>query len=104
ALDLRGGGDALPAVRLPPGQSTPDRLRTPLYTLWAYYKTSATLDHLRVTVGDDVFARGLVAYVDRCSFVGCHPDDLRTVLEEVSGENLMPFFQRWVDGSSRPEV
>jgi hypothetical protein len=104
ALDLRGGGAELPAVQLPPGQALPDRLRTQLYTLWAYYKTSATLDHLRVTVGDDVFAKGLTTYVERCSFVGCHPDDLRSVLEEVSGQNLVPFFERWVSGSTRPEV
>jgi hypothetical protein len=103
-LDLREQGKGLPAIQLGIGEEHPDGLRTSLYTLWAYYKTSATLDHLRVTIGDDAFARGLTAYVKKCSYVGCRPDDFRSVLEETTGKNLLPFFDRWVHASSRPEV
>lgn len=103
-LDLRAQGQALPSVQLRPGEAHPDGLRTSLYTLWAYYKTSATLDHLRVTVGENAFARGLVAYVKQCRYVGCRPDDLRTVLEQTTGENLSPFFDRWVNATSRPLI
>ena len=87
-LDLREQGKGLPAIQLGIGEQHPDGLRTSLYTLWAYYKTSATLDHLRVTIGDEAFARGLTAYVKKCSYVGCRPDDFRTVLEETTGKNL----------------
>jgi hypothetical protein len=103
-LDLRSQGKGLPAIQLGIGESHPDGLHTSLYTLWAYYKTSATLDHLRVTLGDEAFARGLTAYVKKCSYVGCRPDDFRAVLEETTGTNLLPFFDRWVHASSRPEV
>ena len=103
-LDLREQGKGLPAIQLGIGEEHPDGLRTSLYTLWAYYKTSATLDHLRVTIGDDAFSRGLTAYVKRCSYVGCRLDDFRSVLEETTGKNLLPFFERWVHASSRPEV
>lgn len=103
-LDLRSIGKSLPAIQLAPGQPMPDDFRTQLYTLWAYYKTSATLDHLRVTLGDAVFDRALPAYVKRCSFVGCGPDDFREVLEQVSGKDLSSFFSRWVSGNSRPLV
>ena len=103
-LDLREQGKGLPAIQLGIGEQHPDGLRTSLYTLWAYYKTSATLDHLRVTIGDDAFARGLTAYVKQCSYVGCTPDDFRSVLEATTGTNLLPFFDRWVHASSRPEV
>ena len=72
--------------------------------MWAYYKTSATLDHLRVTVGDTAFARGLAAYVKKCSYVGCRPADFREVLEQTTGTSLKSFFERWVEGSSRPQV
>ena len=103
-LDLRSQGKTLPPVALAEGEAQPDGFRTSLYTLWAYYKTSATLDHLRVTIGDDTFSRGLAAYVKKCSYVGCRPDDFRTVLEETSGRNLAPFFARWVSATSRPQV
>ena len=103
-LDLRLLGKGLPAVHLAPGEALPDEYRTALYTLWAYYKTSATLDHLRVTVGDDVFAKGLTEYVKRCSYVGCSPDNLREILTEVSGKDMAPFFSRWVTGTQRPQV
>ncbi|MBX3186125.1 MAG: hypothetical protein KF819_03880 [Labilithrix sp.] len=104
ALDLRTQGKALPPIALAETDTQPDGYRTSEYTLWAYYKTSATLDHLRVTLGDDVFAKGLRAYVERCSYVGCRPADFRSVLEETSGKDLGPFFERWVTGSSRPKV
>ncbi|MDB5219035.1 MAG: Aminopeptidase [Myxococcaceae bacterium] len=103
-LDLRAHGQDLPSVQLRAGETHPDGLRTSLYTLWAYYKTSATLDHLRVTVGEEAFARGLAAYVKQCSYVGCRPDSLRTVLEKTTGDSLAPFFDRWVNATSRPAV
>jgi hypothetical protein len=103
-LDLQTQGKTLPAIQLGLGETQPEGSRTSLYTLWAYYKTSATLDHLRVTVGDDAFARGLVAYVKKCSYVGCRPDDFRTVLEQTTGSDLSTFFDRWVNATSRPAV
>lgn len=103
-LDLRMYGKDLPAVHLAPGEPLPDDFRTQLYTLWAYYKTAATLDHLRVTVGDDVFEKGIAEYVKRCSFVGCSPDDLQKILSEVSGKDLVPFFSRWMTGTQKPQV
>jgi hypothetical protein len=36
--------------------------------------------------------------------VGCRPDDFRGVLEETSGKDMKPFFERWVTGSTRPKV
>lgn len=103
ALDLRTQGKDLPPITLGAGEPPPD-YQTWQYTLWAYYKTSATLDHLRVTLGDDVFAKGLAAYVQKCSYVGCRPDDFRSVLEQSSGKDMQPFFERWVTTSARPKV
>lgn len=103
-LDLRTQGQDVPSVQLRSGEAHPDGLRTSQYMLWAYYKTSATLDHLRVSVGDEAFAKGLVEYVKQCRYVGCRPDDLRSVLERTTGQDLRPFFDRWVDATSRPRV
>jgi hypothetical protein len=85
-------------------ESSPDKLGTQLYTLWAYYKTAAVLDHLRVTMGEQAFDAGLTAYVKQCGYVGCSPNDFRRVMEQTSGRDLAPFFKRWVWSDSRPRV
>ena len=103
-LDLRTQGKDLAPVTLRDTDTPPDGYRTSLYTLWAYYKTSATLDHLRVTIGDEAFSRGLGEYVKECSYVGCRPDDLRRVLEKTTGQDLTTFFDRWVTSTTRPKV
>ncbi|MBX3206822.1 MAG: hypothetical protein KF764_17260, partial [Labilithrix sp.] len=103
-LDLRARGKDLPPVQLLPGTEVPDDFRTRRYTLWAYYRTAITLDHLRVTVGEELFARVLAAYVARCSFVGCRPDVLREIASAESDKDLGPFFERWVTGKERPRV
>jgi hypothetical protein len=103
-LDLRMAAADLPPVQLAPGMKLPDEFRTKLYTLWAYYKTSTTLDHLRVTVGEDVFSSALDSYIQRCRYVGCRPDALREEIERKTGKDLRPFFDRWVTASERPEV
>lgn len=102
-LDLRADGDLVP-VQLPPGSSTADDYAVSRYTLWAYYKTAAVLDHLRATVGDDLFASALTTYLERCRFVGCRPDALRQIVEEKSGKDLRPFFARWVTADENPRV
>lgn len=102
-LDLRAAA-GLPPIQLGPGMQLPDDFRTKLYTLWAYYKTAATLDHLRVTVGEDSFASALDGYIQRCRYVGCRPDALREEIEHKIGKDLRPFFDRWVTGNQRPEV
>jgi hypothetical protein len=103
-MDLHSTGKGLPAVFLAPGEPLPDEFRTQLYTMWAYEKTSATLDHLRVTVGEETFSKALGKYVQACSFKGCSPDDFRTVLDQTTGKDNKPFFDRWVTGKERPRV
>lgn len=103
-IDLRTQGKDLPPVQLGEHQQAPDALGTGSYTMWAYYKTSATLDHLRETIGDDAFDRSLGAYVDECRYVGCSPTDFRGVLERTTGKEMATFFDRWITGSTRPVV
>lgn len=104
-LDIRAQSPKLPAVQLAEGEGFTEDFRTQGYTLWAYYKTSATLDHMRATVGDDVFAKALTRYLNKCSYVGCRPDALRESIEaENGGKSMKPFFDRWVTGNGRPQV
>jgi hypothetical protein len=104
AMDLRGAGKDLPAILLAHGETLGDSYGASGYTMWAYYKTAATLDHLRVTIGDEMFTRVLGAYVEQCRYVGCSPEDLRAVIEKTTSKNMGPFFDRWITSSSRPRV
>ncbi len=103
-MDLRTAGQSIPAVQIGGGGESGLAYGTPEYTMWAYEKTAATLDHLRTTIGEDAFGRALGLYVQRCSYVGCGSDDFRDVLEQTTGKSMAPFFQRWVNASSRPRV
>lgn len=103
-MDLRGEGKDILPILLAPGQNEVSAYGTPAYTMWAYEKTAATLDHLRATIGDDVFAKALGRYLDRCAYVGCGAEDMLAALEETSGKDLHPFFDRWVTSTARPHV
>lgn len=102
-LDLRAHLD-VPSIRVPLDSALTSDFRGATYMLWAYYRTAATLDHLRVTLGEDVFARTLAEYRQRCAFVGCSPSALEEIAEKKSGRDLTTFFERWVTASERPRV
>ncbi|MDF2696650.1 MAG: Aminopeptidase, partial [Labilithrix sp.] len=103
-LDIRTKGKDLPPAALRRGATIPEDFRTRRYTMWAYYRTALVLDHLRVTLGDEVFSSVLEAYRTRCSYVGCRPEALRDIASEISHKNMIPFFERWVMRSDRPSV
>ena len=78
--------------------------RTSDYSGWAYEKASATLDHVRATIGDDAFQKALHEYVRIHAFKGASIDEFRELLEKSSGVNLSPVFKRWVTGTQRPDI
>jgi aminopeptidase N len=69
-----------------------------------YPRGSAVLHMLRRRLGDDLFFRGLAAYVDRCKLKTAETSDLRRVMEEVSGESLEQFFQQWCARPGMPDL
>ena len=77
---------------------------SPEYTGWAYEKSSATLDHLRATIGDEAFLRAQKKYASQYAFVGGSLDDFRSLLEAESGISLASTFERWLTKSSRPRI
>jgi hypothetical protein len=103
-LDLLQHGADLPPPQLLPGTSAPADFRTTRYTLWAYFRNALALDHLRATIGDDVFADVLRVYGARCRYVGCTPDTLREIASETSGKDMRVFFDRWITANERPRV
>jgi len=60
-----------------------------------YGKGASILHMLRVHLGDEVFFRGIAAYVGRFKHQTVETPDLRKTLEEVSGESLEQFFAQW---------
>ena len=93
---------SIPPLVLPPGTDPPDTVNT--YTTWAYFKASATLDYLRVILGEEVFAQGLRDYAAACLLASCDTQDFRQAMETASGRDLEPFFTQWVYETHYPVV
>lgn len=74
----------------------------PGYTIWAYIRSAAVLEHLRAALGDAVFAQALAAYAASCRMAACDTSDFRLALEHASGRDLVPAFATLVYGSHYP--
>jgi hypothetical protein len=103
ALDYEVGYAKIPPIVVKTPAQLPQDDRG-LYTLWAYEKTSATLDHLRVIVGDDVFEKGLRAYAARCAGQACVTAAFREEMERASGRSLATFWDQWVTATNHIDV
>jgi aminopeptidase N len=69
-----------------------------------YSKGSAILHMLRTQLGDEVFLACLRTYIDRFRLGTPETNDLRKVMEEVSGESLERFFAQWCMRPGVPAV
>lgn len=72
-------------------------------TLWAYIRSSAALDTLRVLIGEDVFADVLKAWAASCAFEHCDTADFIDVIETTAGMDLTAAFDAYVFGAPFPE-
>lgn len=66
-----------------------------LYDRHLYPGGGARLHMLRKKLGDDVFWEGVRAYVARFMGQNVETDDFRKTLEDVSGRQLVRFFDQW---------
>jgi len=71
---------------------------SPYYYQVAYQKGAAVIDMLRLEIGDELLLEALkelgLQYGEQYAF----PEDLLSVLEEVSGTDLDYFYQQWLEG------
>lgn len=84
-----------------------DTIETNLMSLLnanSYQKGGWVLHMLREDVGDDAFIRGVRTYQERHRHGNALTDDLRVVMESVSGKDLRPFFARWLTRPGYPEL
>ncbi len=69
-----------------------------------YQKGSWVLHMLRGMLGDDVFWKGIRTYYARYMNRSATTADFRSVMEEVSGMDLKPFFDQWLYRSGTLKV
>jgi aminopeptidase N len=75
-----------------------------LFNTSVYLRGGWTLHALRLEVGDDAFFEILRTYYDRFQYSNVTTQDFVDVAEEVSGENLENFFNRWLYQMAVPPV
>jgi hypothetical protein len=87
--------ETLPPVLLPAGTTWPETLNEQV--VWAYYKSSAFLDLLRVALGEDAFFGAIRDYVAACAHGECTLDDVEDVFAQsaqVAVAHLFDAFAR----------
>jgi aminopeptidase N len=62
----------------------------------SYQKGGWVLHMLRNELGPDVFMQAIRKYYNKYAGGNASTDDLRRVVEEVSGKDLKAFFQQWL--------
>ncbi len=69
-----------------------------------YQKGGWVLHMLRKQLGDDLFWKGMRTYYATYTHSNAYSDDLRHVLEDVSGQDLKVFFDQWVYRAGQPNL
>jgi len=69
-----------------------------------YDKGAWVLHMLRGLVGDAAFFSGARLFLDRHRYAKAGTEDLRAALEATSGQDLQPYFDRWVYETGLPAV
>jgi aminopeptidase N len=85
---------------LPPG----DPPSWGLFDGSVYIRGGLVLHALRLTVGDEIFFNILSTYYQRYQYSNASTEDFIAVAEEVSGQDLGPFFDAWLYGSTMPPM
>jgi aminopeptidase N len=70
----------------------------------SYQKGGWVLHMLRNKIGDEAFIRGLRLFYQEFYNSNAYTDDLRKVMEEVSGKDLSQFFRQWLYIAGQPEL
>jgi aminopeptidase N len=70
----------------------------------AYGKGSWVLHMLRSELGEDLYRRCIKTYLERHQFGNVETEDLRKVIEELSGRSYDQFFDQWLYHAHYPEL
>jgi aminopeptidase N len=75
-----------------------------LFNYLAYPKGAWVLRMLRSQLGEDLFRRCILTYVERHKFDNVVTEDLNAVVEELSGRSFDQFFDQWVYHAAQPDL
>jgi len=70
----------------------------------SYPKGSWVLRMLRAQLGDDLYRRCIKTYLERHDHANVTTEDLRAVVEELSGNTYDQFFDQWLYHAHHPEL
>lgn len=75
-----------------------------LFDRHIYHKGALVLRMLRHFIGEDMWWKGVKAYVERHAKGFAETDQFRLILEETTGQQLGRFFDDWVYGERHPQI
>jgi len=67
------------------------------YGVFVYGKGPLFFEALRQDVGDDLFLDIMKSYYAEYKYKIARPDDLLTIIERVSGRDIRPLFETWIE-------
>jgi aminopeptidase N len=70
----------------------------------AYPKGAWVLHMLRAQLGEDLYRRCIKTYLERHAYGSVVSEDLRRVIEELSGRSYDQFFDQWLYHAHHPEL
>src|SRR5262249_30911928 len=71
---------------------------------YPYNKGGWVVHMLRCELGDDVFWASVREFLKRNAWKSAETDDLRRVMEELSGRSLERFFNQWLHRPGLPSI
>ncbi len=75
-----------------------------MFNYLAYPKGGWVLHMLRSQLGEDLYRRCIKTYLERHQFDNVVTEDLRAVVEELSGRSYDQFFEQWLYHAHHPEL
>jgi aminopeptidase N len=75
-----------------------------MFSYLAYPKGSWVLHMLRSELGQDLYRRCIKTYLERHQYGNVVTEDLRKVIEELSGRSYDQFFDQWLYHAHQPEL
>jgi len=74
------------------------------YQAIVYDKTSLIMNMLKDYLGEDLFFKGLREFFSRYKYSAARSNNFFKIFQEVSGEDLNEFFNKWLNSHSLPTV
>lgn len=69
------------------------------YGAFVYAKAPLFFDAVRRQIGDDAFFQALQKYFQTYEYKIATPQDLVNIFNTVSGQDVTPLYQKWIDGT-----